>query len=179
MNLLSRAWQIAWSIGLAGAAVAAPVALAQDFGEWRALTVEEQKAHLGDVPAGSAAPLMIEADFNGDGRKDKALIAIRKADQVHDLIVDLGDQTHVLVRSEEGGEGIAPGASLGHAKPGRWETICGNAFRDLQGGLCESEKYPRAVRLEHPGIICIADGETLLYFWDRKKKTFDAVALRN
>jgi hypothetical protein len=173
---LGRISSVFWCIGILAASSGAE---AQDFGEWRALTTEEEKAHNADIPADSVDPVMIEADFNGDGRKDKALIAVRKADQVHDLIVDLGDRIHVLVRSEAGGEGVAPGAGVRLAESGRWETICGNAFRDLQGGMCESENYPRAVSLKRPGIISISDGATLLYYWDRKKKTFASVVLRN
>jgi hypothetical protein len=177
MNPRNRAGRVLWSLALAGA-LTAPAA-AQDIGRWRALTAGEEKARIGDIPAESVDPSMIEADFDGDGRKDRALIAVRRADQVRDLIADMGDRIHVLVRSEEKSAGVGPEDGLGLAKPGRWETVCGNAFRDLQGGLCGSEKYPRAVTLKNPGLLHISPGEAILYFWDRKKKTFDAVALRN
>ncbi|MFC4175313.1 hypothetical protein ACFOYU_25140 [Microvirga sp. GCM10011540] len=162
-----------------GLLAACTPALSQELGEWRALTAEEEKSHKGDVPADSADPLSVEADFDGDGRKDKALIAARRADGIRDLIVRMGDRIHVLVRSEEGGASVGAEDGLGLAEPGRWETICGNAFRDLQGGLCESEQYPEAVTLKHPGLLHISPGEAMLYFWNRKKKTFDAVGLRN
>jgi hypothetical protein len=167
---------LSWCIGL----LAAPSgARARDFGEWRALTAEEENARIGDTPAGSVDPSTIEADFNGDGRTDRALIAVRKSDGVRDLIVDTGDRIHVLVRSEPGRESVEPEDGLGPAKPGRWETICGNAFRELQGGLCETENYPRTVTLKNPGILHVSPGQAILYYWDRRKKAFASVGLGN
>lgn len=154
-------------------------ARAQDFEAWRALTAEEDKARSGNAPSASIDPAMIRADFDGDGRIDTALIAVRKADRTRDLIVKAGERIHVLVRSSESGVSVGPEDGLGLAKVGRWDTICGNAFRELQGGLCESGTYPRAVTLKNPGLLLIAPGETVLYFWDIKKRAFDSVALRN
>lgn len=154
-------------------------ALAQDYGEWRALTEEEDKARIGDTVAESIDPSTIEADFDGDGRTDTALIAVRKADGTRDLIVDLGRSVHVLIRSEERGMSVDPEAGLGLAKPRRWDTICGKALRKLQGGLCESERYPASVTLKLPGILYIENGLTQLYYWDRKKKAFESVVLVN
>ncbi len=154
-------------------------ALSQDFGAWRALTAEEEKARAENSPSVELDPTTIEADFNGDGKTDTALIAVRLSDQARELIVDMNGHTHVLIHVEEGEERIGPDDGLGLAEPRRWETICGNAFRKLQGGLCESEGYPKAVTLKNPGFLYISPGQTNLYFWDRKKKTFDLVVLRN
>jgi hypothetical protein len=154
-------------------------AQAQDLGEWRLLTAEEEKARIGDSPSNSIDPAMIKADFNGDGRIDTALIAVRKSDQSRDLIVKMDDRIHVLVRSEVSGVSIGAEDGLGLAKPGHWDTICGNAFRELQGELCESEKYPKAVILRNPGLLRISSGEAVLYFWNGKKKAFESLILRN
>jgi len=137
-------------------------AQAQDFGEWRALTAEEEKARIGDMPMTSIDSSMIKADFDGDRRIDTALIAVREGDQTRDLIIKMNDQIHVLVRSSESGVTVGPEDGLRLAKATRWDTICGNAFRELQGGLCESEKYPKAVTLRNPGLLRISSGETVL-----------------
>lgn len=174
---------LACVIPLAGGSPAQAQAQAQtqtqDHGGWRALTTEEEKARVGDTPAESVDPAMIEADFDGDGRKDKALIAVRKADGMHNLIVDLGTQVQALIQSDQRGMSVDPQAGLGLAKPGRWETICGNALRKLQGGLCEAERYPAAVTLKRPGILYIENGLTQLYYWDPRRKAFETVILVN
>jgi hypothetical protein len=71
-----------------------PAALSQNLGEWRALTAEEETIRIGEIPSSEANPSRIEADF--DGKKDKALIAIRKTDNACGLIVSLKGQLQIL-----------------------------------------------------------------------------------
>lgn len=151
---------LTWSIA-AGAS-------AQDLGSWRPLTAEEEKSRIGDTPAGSIDPAMIEADFDGDGRKDKALIAVRKSNGSRGLIAVLNGRVHVIDP-----DSIEPSDSLRVAKPGRWNTICGNAFREFH----ECAGYPGRVTLKNPGILAISDGRTVLYVWDRKAKRFNGVLM--
>ncbi|KAB0267990.1 hypothetical protein [Microvirga brassicacearum] len=125
---------------------------------------------------------MIEADFDGNGIKDRAQIAIRKSDQARGVIVTTKGRVHLLLILSEGDEIRADHSDLkdnglGFAKPGRWDTVCGNAFREFQEESCED--YPKSVRLRNPGILVVSNTYALLYFWDRKKEKFDVVSLRN
>lgn len=145
-------------------------ALSQDVGPWRALTAEEERARIGDTPAQSIDPSMIEGDFDGDGTKDKALIAIRKSDGVFGLIAILKSRIHVLDTDL-----VEPSDGLGYAKPGTWKTICGIANRASDDESCK--EYPSRVTLKNPGILWIGNGRTLLYFWDKKTRRFDVVLM--
>ena len=142
--------------------------LSQDFGFWRALTTEEEKARIGDASANSIDPTMIEADFDGDGRKDKALIAIRKIDGARGLIAVLNGRVHVISP-----DGMEPSDGLGLAKRGISNTDCVSPIREFH----DFTHYPSRVMLKNPGILWIGNGRTSLHFWDRKKKQFDTVLM--
>ena len=154
-----------------GTLAACSAAHAQDFGEWRALTAEEEQARIADVPSDSIDPAMIEGDFDGDGTKDKAMIAIRRSDQVRGLIVSLKGRIHVVEA-----ENVEANDGLGLAEPGRWDTVCGNAFREFHQTECRAG-YPAQVRLRNPGFLHIGQGHTVLYFWNPRKKLFDAASM--
>jgi hypothetical protein len=145
------------------------VAVAQNLGNWRALTADEEKARIGDTPAASVDPSIVEADFDGDGRKDKALIAVRKSDGIFGLIAILRGRIHVLdtdlVEASDG---------LRYAESGTWDTICGMPDR-ANDASCD--EYPSRVTLKNPGILWIGNGRTSLYFWSRKTKNFDVVLM--
>ena len=146
-------------------------ALSQDFGPWRALTAEEERARSGDTLSESADPSLIEGDFNGDGKSDKVLIAIRKADGARQLIaVTRNPNNPVELGAAE------PDDGLRLAEPGPWDTICGNAFREFHADLCASG-YPRQIRLKNPGVLLVGSGQTSLFYWEAKKKRFDTVVL--
>jgi hypothetical protein len=143
-------------------------ALAQNLGNWRALTAEEEKARIADVSPESIDPATIEADFDGDGRKDKALIAINQSDGVRGLIAVINGRIHVISP-----DGVEASDGLGLAESGSWDTVCGNAFREFH----DCRDYPSRVTLKNPGILRISDGRTTLYFWSRKTRSFDAVLM--
>ncbi|WP_201862558.1 hypothetical protein [Microvirga soli] len=152
------------ALGMDGSA-----ALAQNLGNWRALTAEEEKARIANVSPESVDPAMIEADFDGDGRKDKALIAVRKSDGVFGLIAILKGRIHVLdtdlVEASDG---------LRYAEPRTWDTICG---MPASANDASCDEYPSRVILKNPGILWIGNGRTSLYFWSRKTKSFDVVLM--
>ena len=144
--------------------------LARDLGSWRALTAEEEKARIGGTPSESVDPSTIEADFDGDGRRDQALIAVRTSDGARGLIVALKSRLHVLVLSGENRAGIDADksalleAGLQVVKPGSWQPNC---FDDE----C-SRNPPRRIRLKYSGILLYDEGSTVLYYWDAKAKRF-------
>jgi hypothetical protein len=148
---------------------ACPKAHAQDLGVWRPLTAEEEKARIGSVPPKDADPSMIEADFDGDRAKDKALIAVRTTDGARGLIVALKSRLHVLVLSGENKDGTEADksplldAGIRVAKPGPWRPNC---FEDC------SDNPPKTVVLKNPGILFYDDASTMLYRWDAKNKQF-------
>jgi hypothetical protein len=157
-----------FSIGFLCAA--GTIALPQDFAAWRTLTAEEEKSRIGDLPVGSSDPSMIQADFNGDGKKDKALIAIRETDGARGLIVALAGRSQILVLSEENGSGADSDQSgllnkgLSIAEPGSWQANC---YDD------ECFKHPPRTRiLKNPGILFYDGPNTVLYFWDPNSKRF-------
>jgi hypothetical protein len=143
-------------------------AQAQDLGEWRALTPKEEKDRIGKTPRSEADPSMIEADFDGDGKKDKALIAIRISDGARGLIAVMNGHIHPI-----NPDGVEPSDGLRFAKPDRWDTVCGHAYREFH----DCTDYPSHVTLKNPGILWISVGRTVLYFWDRKTKRFDGVLM--
>ncbi|MBJ6128038.1 hypothetical protein [Microvirga splendida] len=149
------------ALGMNGSA-----ALAQNLGNWRALTAEEEKVRIADISPGSVDPSTIEADFDGNGRKDKALIAINKFDGARGLIVLVHGRVHVISP-----DGVEASDGLGLAERGSWDTVCGNAFREFH----DCTDYPSRVMLKNPGILWIGNGRTSLYFWSRKTKSFDVV----
>ena len=145
---------------------------AQDFCPWRPLTEEEEQARTENVPAEDADPSVIEGDFDGDGTQDKALIAIRKADGVRDLIVLI--RTNRIYPVMVGT--VDPRDGMRLAEPGPWDTICGNAFREFHEKMCASG-YPKQIKLKNPGILVVSNGQTSLFFWNSKKRLFDAYIL--
>jgi len=151
-----------------------PDAGAQDLGAWRALTTEEEKARVGDTPQKDADPSTIEADFDGDKAKDKALIAVRTTDGARGLVVFLKSGLHVLVLSGENRDGTDADksplleAGIRVAKPGPWRPNC---FED-----CVAHP-PRTFALRNPGILFYDDGSTMLYWWDAKKKRFTSALM--
>ncbi len=146
-------------------------ALSQDFGPWRALTAEEERARSGDTLSATADPSLIEGDFNGDGTGDKVLIAIRKADGARHLIAVTQNPNHPVERGT-----AEPDDGLRLAEPGPWDTICGNAFREFHADLCASG-YPKQIRLKNPGVLLVGSGQTSLFYWEAKKKRLDTVVL--
>ncbi len=156
-------------LGLLGTACSA--ALSQNLGEWRTLTAKEERARLGETPISEADPSTIEADFDGDGRKDRALIAVRRSDGARGLVVAMKGRVRVIEP-----EGVEPQDGLRLAEPGSWDTICGNAFREFHQEPCD-EGYPARVDLRNPGILRISNGATILYFWDRTTGRFDSVLM--
>jgi hypothetical protein len=147
-------------------------ALSQDFGPWRTLTVEEEKARIAGISPESVDPSLIEADFDGNGKKDKALIAIRKADKARGLIVVLNGQLQVLALFRErvpwldDDESGLRDTGLQIAEPGSWQPNC---YDDV------CFKHPPKKRiLKNPGILLLEDLTTMLYFWDPKTKSFGA-----
>lgn len=146
-------------------------ALARDLGVWRELTAEEERARTAGTPFESTDPSTIEADFNSDGVKDQAMIAIRRTDQVRGLIAVVKGQVHVLVVEPKT---ITEYDGLGVAQPGEWNPICGNALRAFH--QCGPDN-PRKLRLKNPGILLIGDGTTVLYYWNEKSKRFQGVMM--
>ena len=145
-----------------------PAALSQNLGEWRALTAEEETIRIGEIPSSEANPSRIEADF--DGKKDKALIAIRKTDNACGLIVSLKGQLQILVLSADNGNGLNSDQNrlldtgLSIAEPGSWEPNC---YDD------ECFKHPPKKRiLRNPGILFYDGPNTILYFWEPRTKRF-------
>jgi hypothetical protein len=145
-------------------------AQAEDLGAWRVLTAEEEKIRVGETPSSEADPSMIEADFDGDGRKDKALIAIRKPDDVLGLIVLLKSHPQIFVLSEHNRSGLdvdqsgLPHSGLSVAEPGAWQPNC---YDD------ECFKRPPKKRiLKNPGILFYDGPNTVLYFWEPRTKSF-------
>ena len=151
-----------------------PDATAQDLGAWRALTAEEEKARIGDTPASKADPSTIEADFDGDRTKDKALIAVRSTDGARGLVVSLKAGLHVLVLSGENRDGTDADksplleAGIRVAKPGPWRPNC---FEDC------SNNPPKTAVLKAPGILFYDDASTMLYWWDAKRKRFTSTPM--
>ncbi|HZH51445.1 MAG TPA: hypothetical protein VEZ16_06130 [Microvirga sp.] len=167
MNL-SRILRVSWCLCLLSASSGA---WAQDLGEWRALTEEEENARTEDVESDSIDPAMIEADFDGDKIEDGALIAIRKSDGARGLIVVMKDRVHVIDT-----EHIGPKDGLGLAPPGSWDTVCGNAFREFHREACNSG-YPARIKLKTPGILLIGNGSTVLHFWNPRTKRFNQATI--
>src|SRR5215217_4752638 len=131
--MLIRSSILVAGLGLLGPSM--PTAQAQDYGEWRALTSDEEKARIAAVRPGSVAPAVVEADFDGDGTKDKVLIAIRKADGARRVIAVMGNRVHVIEPL-----GVDAPDGLGLADSGSDDTICGNAFQQLHKEACDD--YP-------------------------------------
>jgi len=187
--MLIRSSILVAGLGLLGPSM--PTAQAQDYGEWRALTSDEEKARIAAVRPGSVAPAVVEADFDGDGTKDKVLIAIRKADGARRVIAVMGNRVNVIEP-----KGVDAPDGLGLADSGSDDTICGNAFQQLHKEACDDYpahmnfRYcdgPHAahVTLKRPGFLWIGGrGFNLqgflemrsrvyaLYVWDRKKGRF-------
>ncbi|MBM1171128.1 hypothetical protein [Microvirga arabica] len=157
------------SIGILVAAP--PAAIAQALGEWRALTAEEEQARIGDTPSGETDPSMIEADFDGDGRQDRALVAVRRSNGARGLVVATRGKVQVIKP-----EDVEPQDGLRLAAPGPWDTVCGNAFRAFHQGTC-NDGYPSRVELRNPGILWIGNGRTVLYYWDGKTNRFSGVLM--
>jgi hypothetical protein len=169
LEILMSHLLIVWAL-LSVVVPVSSTAQAQDFGIWRALTAEEEKTRIGDTPISEADPSMIEADFDGDGRKDKALLAVRKTDDVLGLIVLLKARSQVFVLSEYNRSGLdvarsgLPDAGLRIAEPGAWEPNCYDkeCFKDR----------PKKRILKNPGILYYAGPNTVLYFWESKTRSF-------
>ncbi|HEX2136888.1 MAG TPA: hypothetical protein VHG30_13445, partial [Microvirga sp.] len=164
---------------LAGGAVTPAKAAVIDLQEWRALTAEEARAMAGGEPASKEArpapPFAIEADFDGDGVKDRAEILVRRSDQARALVATVRGKTYLLTISnpppfEENLHllDLKDGVNLQTAKPGRWSPNC---FDD-----CDSRRT-KPTRLKNPGIILGADTITLLFYWDAKTRRFSLLLM--
>jgi len=157
------------SLGI-GLLAAPSTAIAQDIGEWRTLTAKEEQTRIADTPSGEADPSMIEADFDGDGKKDKALIAIRRTDDALGLIVLLRNRPQIIVLSEykRSGQDVdqsgLPHSGLRIAEPGAWQPNC---YDDA----C-FKRPPRKRVLKNPGILYYDGPNTVLYFWEPKTRSF-------
>ncbi|WP_046867067.1 hypothetical protein [Microvirga massiliensis] len=143
-----------WQMGTPSAAA--------DLGTWRELTADEEAVRIAGIPPASIDPSVIEGDFNGDGILDRAMIAIRTTDQVRGLIAVIDSHIHVIA-GDPGAVGDRDG--LGIAPPGRWDPVCGNALREFHE--CDG-RQPTTIDLTTSGILLIGEGETVLYFWDKK-----------
>ncbi len=138
---------------------------------WRDLTPEEERLRVADTAPDSIDPAAIEADFDGDGAKDRAAILVRLADGARGVVVALKNRVVVLAFSGSDRSGIDPDAEdltlatggLGVAKPGLWAPNC---FDDD----CKAAR--RSVRLKSTGLIVIDETITLLYYWNPKTGRF-------
>jgi hypothetical protein len=174
--MLIRAPTLVAVLGLLSPAMT--TAQAQDYGEWRALSSDEEKARIAGVRLSSVAPAVIEADFDGNGTKDKVSIAIRKADGARGVIALIGKRLQV-VEIEKATD------ALGLADPTSHDTICGKALRELHEEACNDYparvtlKYcngyhPARVTLKHPGFLRIGMRRRMfdLVVWDPNKRRF-------
>ena len=112
-------------------------------------------------------------DFDGDGRRDQALLLIRKADRAMGLVVFLtrvGDsEAHQLYVFERPGLIEAMGVRV--AQPGYYRILCDD---DDRGPCGEDGKNP--IALDLPAIDSFKDGSaSSLFFWDRDARAFRQV----
>jgi hypothetical protein len=119
-------------------------------------------------------PNHAQADFDGDGRKDHALLLIQSDEAKCGLFVLPGSGGRVLKLDEFP---LSPRESKLHAglspiKPGNYLTACGKGYWD-----CGPDE-PRELTLKRTGVyFFVFEGSSSIFYWNEDARSFSRVPI--
>jgi hypothetical protein len=115
-------------------------------------------------------PYLVQADFNGDGIRDDAYIALSMSGRNWALFVNLNKKEgnpEVVKLDEETGETPPQRMGVGVAEPGTYETACGKGYWD-----CDKDET-ETLKLILPAIdFYLIESANSCFWWDKKLRRF-------
>ena len=137
------------------------------FEGWRAPLPQELDRDLCGI--GVDTPLEVSADFNGDGKPDRAVIAVNESRDRSGLLVNLSSANSSRWIVVEDSEGTCATYGLEVYKPGIYTGFfCAATDKD-----CKSEEKEN-IKTSLPGISFFDFGRAgVVFFWNKKAGAFD------
>jgi hypothetical protein len=142
--------------------------LSLDMSGWRKPTKAEIADDIDWRKESKTLYLTAEADFDGDGKIDKASLLVNDKKNKMGLFVILGGSKPASPRLlDEMKKSLIQAMGISVVESGRYETACGKGYLE-----CEKDE-PKVLDLEIPAINYFKEGSVSSFFyWDRKKKSF-------
>jgi hypothetical protein len=144
---------------------------AEDMSGWRVPAKADLADESGWRNVDKSLYLTVSADFDGDGKKDKASLLINDKKNKMGLFVELSSQPGKKIRLDETDDKSwiqAMGITI--AKPGKYKTACGKGY-----WACEKGE-PASLNLKLPAIDYFKEESASSFFiWDKKTKQFKRI----
>jgi hypothetical protein len=145
---------------------------AQDTSGWRPPAQSELGDDLGWRKDHPNQFLVVNADFDGDGKEDIASLLVNDKENKMGLFVKLSTSPErkeiKLVEFDDRSWIEAMGISV--VKPGNYRTACGKGYFECKKG------EPEILTLKNPAIDFFKfDSANSYFFWDAKAKSFQRI----